>query len=123
MFHYNNLHEPKSEPYAVPLKYQPDDGYFWSFGKKVYYKDLKQILIDAVGKPPFGWESKQMRKIFYTTCSFILLHLSLQFDLSVIPKTFQIEFNEEVKFRNMIYEDLKHLITEDYININFKSNN
>jgi hypothetical protein len=123
MFHYNNICEPTSEPYATPLKYQDDDGYFWSFGKKVYYKDLKQILIDSIGKPPFGWESKQMRKIFYTTCSFILLHLSLQFDLSIIPKTFQIKFNEEVKFRNMIYKDLKHLITEDYISINFKSNN
>jgi hypothetical protein len=72
-------------------------------------------------EPPFGWDYKQMRKIFYTTCSFILLQIVTQLETFDLPKTIEITSQEKIHYRDMIYQDLKHLITQDYINIHFQS--
>lgn len=110
MFHAANILEPQSEPYAVPLKYQPDEGYFWSFGEKTYYKDLKQLLIDSVGKPTIRERGQMVRKLFYTSCSYILLKIILEIQNFDIPKTFEIEETEKHYFLHLIYTDLEPLI-------------
>lgn len=61
-------------------------------------------------EPTFRERGQMVRKLFYTSCSYILLKIILEIQNFDIPKTFEIEEAEKHYFLHQIYRDLEPLI-------------